>query len=283
MFTRFEQEVRILQTLRHPSIVQLVDVVYDSSLIFLIMEYCSRGELFAFIASHGRLTPMVAKHLFSQIVDAMVYIHARDIKPENVMLDENINAKIIDFGLCHSATPSALLETPCGTILYAPPELLLRQKYDGKLGDVWSLGVVLYAMMVGELPWASTNQQELCREICAGEFEVPMWVRGDARGLIQRMMQVDPANRPSMAQIAADPWLGERRERFPSMAGEPKMAMIGDFRATERRLSSGLRKPIIVRPNVSADLARAPGSRRESLALRAVPAPRGVLEPPAAI
>ncbi|OHT04363.1 CAMK family protein kinase [Tritrichomonas foetus] len=201
IFDRFEREVRIMQSFKHSSLVQLEDVVYDQNLIYLVMEYCMNGELFQVIADHGRLDEKVSQRIFTQIIDGMTYIHARDIahrdlKPENILLDENLNAKITDFGLCHQVDERTLLRTPCGSPFYASPEIISNQPYDGKLSDIWSLGVVLYTMVTGALPWQETNQIQLFQQIVDAKFIIPRSLTPHLRDLISRLMRPDPHDRP---------------------------------------------------------------------------------------
>lgn len=263
IFDRFEREVRIMETLKHPSLVQLEEVVFDEKLIYLIMEYCSNGELFQIIADHGRLEEDLARKIFSQIVDGMIYIHARDIahrdlKPENILLDANMNAKIADFGLCHQTDQKSLLQTPCGSPFYAPPEVITNQPYDGKLSDVWSLGVVLFTIVTGSLPWQDANQNALFRQIIDADFQIPRSLQPQLRDLISRLMRADPNERPPMAEIAKHPWLTDcevdlfNRNRQSSVFNQSsvfdqKDGQKIDFHKGERRLSS-FKRPIIVRP-----------------------------------
>ena len=213
-FERFEQEVRLLQSLHHPNIVAVVDVCYDENLIYLLLEYCSNGELFQYIVEHGRLNGPLCQKVFANLVSALVYLHSRDIahrdlKPENILLTSNNDPKIADFGLCHISSINHLLSTPCGSPFYAPPEIISNEEYDGKAGDVWSLGVVLYMMATGFLPWRDENQAHLFEAIKTADFEVPPFVPAKIADLIRAMMNPVPADRPTMAMILNDPWVRE--------------------------------------------------------------------------
>jgi serine/threonine protein kinase len=197
MFEHFEQEVRIHQSLNHPSVAKLVEVIYDTSVIYLIIEYCQNGELFQYVAEHGLLDDRTIRYLFKQIVEGMAYLHSRgiahrDLKPENILIDGAFNGKIIDFGFCHAAPDSALLTTPCGTLQYAAPELVMGRKYDGKLADVWSLGIVLFMMVTGRLPWGTCGN--VAFQILAGEAEIPANVAPEVRELLGRMLQIGRAS-----------------------------------------------------------------------------------------
>ena len=251
IFDRFEREVRIMQTMRHPSIVQLFDVLYDTNVIYLIMEYCSNGELFTMLTDNGRLDEHTARKMFGQIVDGLKYIHSRnvvhrDMKPENILLDESWNVKITDFGFCHQTLPNALLSTPCGSPCYAPPEVLSQRPYDGKKADVWSLGVVLYAMMTAALPWRQQNQAKLVEEIIAADYRIPQYVSKVVSGLIRGMLQADPDARFSIDDIAKHPWVADGRPQTSCRRlSEPIEALTA--RSMGRR-GSAWQRQVIVRP-----------------------------------
>lgn len=253
LFDRFEREVRTMQTLNHPNIVRLYDVVYEDNLIYLIMEYCQHGELFQFIIDQQKVPEYLAKNIFKQLLDAIAYIHSksvahRDIKPENILLDEDNNAKIADFGLCHPIT-NKLLETPCGSPFYAPPEVIANEQYDGKASDVWSLGVVLFTMVTGSLPWRQANQTQLYLQIQNADFVIPGFVTPNCRDVIQRCMSHNPSDRPQPMELMMHPWFEEQsefaqffgsRQRIPPPSNDPFNL------APQPR-----RNPIIIRPKQS--------------------------------
>ena len=250
IFDRFEREVRIMQSLKHPSLVALEDVVFDSQLIYLVMEYCFNGELFQVIADQGRFQENVARRIFTQIVEGMIYIHSRDIahrdlKPENILLDHDMNAKITDFGLCHPVDSNTLLTTPCGSPFYAPPEIISNQPYDGKKSDVWSLGVVLYTLVTGALPWQESNQAQLFRQIMDADYRIPRYLSPTLRDLISRLIRADPNDRPTMEEIAQHPWVAEGLEEYESS----RMSFVASEAAARKAVSS-MRRPLIVRPNI---------------------------------
>lgn len=275
IFDRFEREVRIMQTFHHPNLVHLFDIVYDENLIYLIMEYCMNGELFQVIVEHGKLEESISRKIFAQLIEGMTYIHMRDIahrdlKPENILLDENLNPKITDFGLCHQIEHNTLLKTPCGSPFYAPPEVIANQPYDGKKSDVWSLGVVLYTMVTGSLPWKETNQMALFRQIMEADFIIPKSIPPTLRDLIQRLLRVDPTDRPDMQDIANHPWLSEtdelifdaasgtRQRRYTdnitiSDSGTPIIAQSSSSFARSSNVGSSRKqkRPLIVKPNVA--------------------------------
>lgn len=214
---KFEREVRVSQLLRHEGVVTVKDVIYDDECVHLITDYYPMGDLFQYIVDHGRISEEMTKRMFVKILDALSYIHShdvahRDIKPENILLDSQLNPKITDFGLCHNTDHRMQLRTPCGTPFYAAPELLETELYDGKKADIWSLGVVLYTMTVGQLPWTSLNQNELYSQIMSGEYSFPPFLSLPLMDLIQRMMALNPSERPDTTEILKHKWLRDMRK-----------------------------------------------------------------------
>ena len=212
LFLRFEQEVRILQSLHNPNILEVQDIVYEKNYIYLILEYCTHGELFNYIIERGRLLEDEARTLFTQLVNAIHFIHIRgiahrDLKPENILLNENMNIKLADFGLCHASAAKILLKTPCGSPFYAPPEVISGEQYDGFKGDVWSLGVVLYTMTTGALPWTNLQAPGLYKQISTGSYTIPEYISPELKDLIKSMMTVDPIQRIDVEHILRHPWM----------------------------------------------------------------------------
>lgn len=165
-FERVTREIHILKILRHPNVVHLYEIIETQGKLYLVMEHCSNGELFEFISGKNRLREEEACRLFQQLIAAIDYINRqgvahRDIKPENILLDANNNLKLIDFGLSNTFQPGDKLETACGSPCYAAPELIKGHKYSGVKADLWSCGVVLYAMLCGFLPFEDNNTQSL--------------------------------------------------------------------------------------------------------------------------
>lgn len=261
-FDRFEQEVRLLQVMRHPNLVSLFEVVFDENLIYVVMEYCSNGELFQYIVDNRKLPTDLVHRIFKQLVSAMVYIHSkdiahRDLKPENILLDENLNPKIADFGLCHVATANQLLKTPCGSPFYAPPEIILNEEYDGKAGDVWSLGVVLYTMATGTVPWRqNANQMSLFEDIKTANFHIPAYLDDKLKDLITIMMNPAPKERPTMEQVLKAPWVVEDPDCFLegcgiSVFGNRSAAMFMSKTPAPSNQTIQ-RRQVIVRPTVAS-------------------------------
>jgi serine/threonine protein kinase len=175
------------------------------------MEYCAHGDLFTYVVEQGLLAEHEARSLFSQILHAVHFIHARgiahrDLKPENIFLDESNNVKLGDFGLCHIVGHQTLLTTPCGSPLYAPPEVIGKEPYDGRIADVWSLGVLLFTMVTGTLPWSKSNQIALLKEISRGRIEIPTTLSPLPQEVLVGMLQRNPEQRSTVQQVIDSPW-----------------------------------------------------------------------------
>ena len=210
---RFQREINAMAFLQHENLVTLHDFFWDESNFYLIMDLCPGGELFDYIVDHDKLEEPIAALLFEQIASAIHYCHSlgvahRDLKPENVLIDQFPRVKISDFGLCGYIQNQKLMKTFCGSPCYCSPECLCRVQYDGRLSDVWSLGVILYAMVTGEHPWNITNTSIMLRQILRGAYTIPSYVSKDCKDLITRMMQVNPRDRITMDDILKHKWLG---------------------------------------------------------------------------
>lgn len=211
---RVKLEISALKNLSHTNICKLYQVIETETHCYVVMEYCSGGELFDHIVEKSRLSEMESRMFFRQIISAVSYLHDngyahRDLKPENVLLDKEQNLKIIDFGLC--AKPQggmdSLLLTSCGSPTYAAPELIQGVKYHGSEVDIWSMGVILYALLCGCLPFESDNIDELFRKILRGKYVEPGWLSSGSKRLLRRMLCVDPLKRIRISELINDPWV----------------------------------------------------------------------------
>ncbi|OHT13642.1 CAMK family protein kinase [Tritrichomonas foetus] len=209
---RFENEIRINQQLHHPGIVQLIDLLKDDQNYYIIMEFCPNGELFQYIISRGRLEEGEAKIFINQVLKALRHVHScgvchRDMKPENLLMDEVGRIKISDFGLSRFTGRYGLVNTPCGSPCYASPECISGKPYDGFKSDIWSVGVISYAMLTGQLPWTKRNQQQLFEQIRKGEYVIPPFVSENARQFIYGLMTVDGSQRITIDAALRHPFL----------------------------------------------------------------------------
>lgn len=208
----FENEIRIIQQLHHPGVVQLYDLFKDDNYYYLIMELCSRGDLFQYIIQNQRLSELETKYFLKQIFEALQYVHSlgiihRDLKPENLFFDEFSRIKIGDFGLSRFVNDQGLADTPCGSICYASPECISGSSYDGRKTDVWSVGVIAYAMLTGELPWTKKNQIQLFEQIKNADIIIPSYITKQPRELILKLLEPNPNRRISVEQCLEDPWI----------------------------------------------------------------------------
>uniref|UniRef100_A0A3P9D9I4 non-specific serine/threonine protein kinase n=1 Tax=Maylandia zebra TaxID=106582 RepID=A0A3P9D9I4_9CICH len=211
-FFQLFREVRIMKGLNHPNIVQLFEVIETDKTLYLVMEYASGGEVFDYLVSHGRMKEVEARAKFRQIVSAVHYCHTknivhRDLKAENLLLDADANIKIADFGFSNEFTLGNKLDTFCGSPPYAAPELFQGKKYDGPEVDVWSLGVILYTLVSGSLPFDGQNLKELRERVLRGKYRVPFYMSTDCEGILRRFLVLNPAKRCTLEQVMKDKWI----------------------------------------------------------------------------
>uniref|UniRef100_A0A336LST4 MAP/microtubule affinity-regulating kinase 3 n=2 Tax=Culicoides sonorensis TaxID=179676 RepID=A0A336LST4_CULSO len=206
------REVRIMKMLDHPNIVKLFQVIETDKTLYLVMEYASGGEVFDYLVLHGRMKEKEARAKFRQIVSAVQYCHQkkiihRDLKAENLLLDSEMNIKIADFGFSNEFTPGSKLDTFCGSPPYAAPELFQGKKYDGPEVDVWSLGVILYTLVSGSLPFDGSTLRELRERVLRGKYRIPFYMSTDCENLLRKFLVLNPAKRASLETIMKDKWM----------------------------------------------------------------------------
>ncbi|KNZ50302.1 uncharacterized protein VP01_44g10 [Puccinia sorghi] len=234
------REIHHHRRLHHPNVVQLYEVIATEHSIWLITELCSGGELFDYLVEKTRFTEFEARRLFGQICLGLGYVHRkgvvhRDLKLENVLLDERCNPKLADFGFGREFEPRKLLDTFCGTTGYAAPEMLAGKKYlgEGKLSsssslevDIWSLGIILHALLTGSLPFDDDDEEQMKAMIMVGHFEIPNFISNGMSHVtlgikliytcplslqirkdeLWRLTHQDPKARPSIEKILSHPW-----------------------------------------------------------------------------
>ncbi|XP_062581534.1 5'-AMP-activated protein kinase catalytic subunit alpha-2-like isoform X9 [Saccostrea cucullata] len=208
---KIKREIQNLKLFRHPHIIKLYQVISTPTDIFMVMEYVSGGELFDYIVKHGKLKEPEARRFFQQIISGVDYCHRhmvvhRDLKPENLLLDSNLNVKIADFGLSNMMHDGEFLRTSCGSPNYAAPEVISGKLYAGPEVDIWSCGVILYALLCGTLPFDDEHVPTLFRKIKSGIFAVPDYLNKEVVSLLCMMLQVDPLKRATIAQIREHDW-----------------------------------------------------------------------------
>ncbi|WRT63695.1 uncharacterized protein IL334_000618 [Kwoniella shivajii] len=213
-----EREIVIMKLIDHPNVLNLYDVWETSSELYLIMEYVPGGELFDYLVKRGRLPISEALHYFQQIILAVDYCHRfnichRDLKPENLLLDKDKNIKVADFGMAAWEAGERMLETSCGSPHYASPEIVAGKAYHGSSSDIWSCGIILFALLTGRLPFDDDNIRSLLQKVKIGVFEMPDEIKDPARNLLSRMLEKDPERRITMPDILQHPFFVSRPVR----------------------------------------------------------------------
>ena len=200
------KENEIITKFNHINVIYVFQIIEDDKNIYIVMEYCKRGELFDYIVSHQKLDEDEASIFFYQIINGVDYIHKkgishRDLKPENILLTEDKTLKIIDFGLSHEFDGKYLLKTKCGSPSYACPEIIKGMLYDGFKCDIWCCGVILYALLCGYLPFEGNNNKELFINILKCNINYPSFLSKKSKKLIHDLLKVNPDERLTIEQI----------------------------------------------------------------------------------
>mmetsp|Transcript_4193 Transcript_4193/g.6288 ORF Transcript_4193/g.6288 Transcript_4193/m.6288 type:complete len:459 (+) Transcript_4193:76-1452(+) len=220
MGAQIKKEISIMKMINHHYVVGVKDVFATSAKIFIVLEFVGGGELFDKIANEGKLSEDKARFYFRQLVEGLEHCHNngvchRDLKPENLLLDTEGNLKISDFGFSTLNIGDAdgdgdaraeLLHTTCGTPNYVAPEVLGKDGYDGKKADVWSIGVILYVLLAGYLPFDENTMAGLFQKIKAADFEYPAWFSDEARNLISKVLVPDPQQRARISDLKQHSW-----------------------------------------------------------------------------
>ncbi|XP_053673249.1 uncharacterized protein LOC128723521 [Anopheles nili] len=219
------REISILKVLHHPHITRLYEVMESRNKIYLVTEHAAQGEIFDHLVANGRMKEEEAARIFSQIVAAVDYCHRkgivhRDLKAENVLLDTEMNVKLADFGFSNTFVEGQPLRTWCGSPPYAAPEVFQGVEYDGPKSDIWSLGVVLYVLVCGALPFDGNTLHDLRSVVVAGKFRIPFFMSQECEQLIRHMLVVEPERRYSLKQIAHHQWLAQYNSIPMLEAGE---------------------------------------------------------------
>lgn len=207
---KVKREIRFTKFFRHPNIIRLFEVIETNNEIILITEYASGGELYDLL-SRGRLNEDEARRIFQQIILGLEYLHThqvshRDLKPENILLDKNGNIKIADFGLSNVMRDGIFLYSACGSPNYAAPELIHGRFYNGCSIDIWSCGVILYALLTNCLPFDDDSIPKLYQKIKEGRYSMPPIISDSVKDLIHRMLQTDPLERITVRDIKKHFW-----------------------------------------------------------------------------
>ncbi|CAF2036093.1 unnamed protein product [Rotaria magnacalcarata] len=226
---KVEREIAIMKLIEHPHVLRLYDVYESRKYLYLILEHVAGGELFDYLVKKSRLTPKEARKFFRQIMSALDFCHShmvchRDLKPENLLLDDKMNIRVADFGMASLQVEGAFLETSCGSPHYACPE---GEKYDGRKADVWSCGVILYALLVGALPFDDDNLRQLLEKVKKGIFHIPHFVPADCQQLLRGMIETDPHKRLTLEEVSRHPWVTQyvEGEHTPLLSSRNRILM----------------------------------------------------------
>jgi len=212
------EEIKLMKSINHKNIVKLIDVIETSTVLCIVMEYCENGELYDLIVDNFQSFTMEdKKKIFKELVEAVKYLHEnnishRDLKVENVLLDKDNNVKLADFNLATRFKPNELFTHRCGSEEYTSPEIVTRKAYDPQKTDIWALGIILYAINVGHLPFYHKNGeriQSMYHRIAMVNYKFPSGVEvdKDAKNLIGTILKYTPQSRATLDQILSHPWL----------------------------------------------------------------------------
>lgn len=259
-----EREIVIMKLIDHPNIMRLYDVWETSTELYLILEYVEGGELFDYLCKRGRLSTSEALGYFQQIIAAIDYCHRfniahRDLKPENLLLDQDKNIKVADFGMAawQMNHTSGLLRTACGSPHYAAPEVIEGRAYNGSSSDIWSCGVILFALLAGRLPFDDEDLHTLLEKVKIGAYDMPQAIDKRAQDLITRMLEKDVPKRITVEQILLHPFFTLHPPKSPMLVPPPldniarpiedRSAIDPDILANLRTLWHGTPEEVIIK------------------------------------
>jgi serine/threonine protein kinase len=207
-----QREVEVWLHMNHPNVIKMHNVFESGEKLCLVLDYADGGDLKSILSNTGPLSDAAARRYFTQIIDAIDYIHSqnavhRDLKPENVLVDGDGHLKVTDFGLSRLVEGNGLMSSKCGTPSYVAPEVFMSDEYAGPPVDVWSAGVILFEMLTGRLPFMGRTAGELAAKIAGVKVRYPVTLSNEARDLLSHIFVVDPTQRYTSDQIRAHPWL----------------------------------------------------------------------------
>ena len=240
----------------HPHIARLYEVIVTENLVWLALEWCPGDELYNHLLKHGRMDVGKVQKIFTQLVGAVSYVHSkscvhRDLKLENILLDKNENVKLVDFGFTREYTgPTSYLQTWCGTICYSAPEMLRGEKYAGEKVDVWSLGIILYALLCGELPFDEDDDENATKLLILNdEPKYPAYIAEPALDLLKKLLSKRPILRPSLGDILKDSWLNEyapQQQEILKLQQPPAFSTQVEKDTLERMRSAGVDIDVVI-------------------------------------
>ena len=229
MENQFRREIEIQSKLRHPNILELYSFFFDKERIYLVLEYCTGGELYKALLKRGYFQVPDVCTIIGQISDALDYCHAnnvihRDLKPENILLDDHPNgkgyeAKLADFGW--SVHSQSVRSTMCGTKDYLAPELLRKKQYDSSV-DNWCVGVLCYELLSGNTPFHADREAETAYNIERVKYTFPSYFQQGAKVLIDGLLQLVPSERIGLDEVVKDVWIQTNGQNLPDQSWKPK-------------------------------------------------------------
>ena len=222
------REIEMLKAMNHENVVTLLESIVTENEVYLALEYAERGDLLDYINSRKFLSEETARKLFTDLVNGLSACHAkgivhRDLKCENLLLDAQMRLKITDFGFSRRQEKGANLETYCGSYAYAAPEVVLGDPYDGEPADIWSIGVVLYAMVSGRLPFKDNDIKTLLSDI-ASKITFRSRISKECQDLVRGMLTFNVSDRMTLEQIKAHPWMRSASKEAAVAAARPSIA-----------------------------------------------------------
>lgn len=213
--TRFTREVSLMKQIDHPFVTHFFEFFEDSDNYYMVLEYVEHGNMLDFINTQGRLSEIQARHYFSQITCVLEYLHKekfichRDLKAENILLDKYGNIRITDFGLSNVFSETEPnLSTACGSPAYAAPEMIKGEPYTNA-ADIWSVGVLLYSMVAGQLPFDDSDTQRLLEKIVYNDVQIPHFFSLPLIDLIKKILSKDPKSRSTIEDIKSHIWFSQ--------------------------------------------------------------------------
>ena len=248
---RIFREMSIVKNLNHPNIIKTYEIFENEKYYYIIMDYCKGGELFDYIVKKGRLNEEETSFFFYQIINGLEYIHSknivhRDLKPENLLLTDKNKLKIIDFGLSNyfnlnKENKTKLLKTPCGSPCYAAPEMVSGNKYNGFKTDIWAIGIVLYAMIVGYLPFEDSDNDILFQKILDCDIEFPEFLNELSIDIIKKILNSNCDERYSISDIKRHQFYLNGKKIYESIFGNDEQNYNNNDRINtfDRKISAG--------------------------------------------
>ena len=231
---RFQREVNAMAFMKHDNIISLYDIISDNENFYLVMDLCSESDLSRYIHKNGKIDEPTAAEIFRQLVSAVLYCHSagiahRDLKPENILIDKFPHVKISDFGMCGYTSDKKLMDTFCGSPCFCAPEVLCGVPHDGRLADIWSLGVILFVIVTGNHPWPISSTSVMTRNIIKGNYTIPKYLSEDCKALLSAMLKINPKERRPLEVILSNPWImkspNDSKSQLYQTSGEPPISL----------------------------------------------------------